>query len=141
MSYEMTWLVDQRILRIHIDQGLNLSEVNQMMTQKRALCERGQGNIYVIYDAADHVKMTLSMQDIVKMFHSAPPPVPAVKWCVFVSPSVTNHVFFNIIAQLTCGRNRAFTTLPDALAFIQQMENPCGYVPAPYQNLQFELSS
>jgi len=141
MSYEMTWLVDQRILRIHIFQSPTLSEVNQMVAQKRALCEKAQANVYVIYDAADHVKMLLGMQDILKIFHSAPPPVPAVKWSVFVSPSVTNQFFFNIMAQLTCDRNRAVTSLPEALAFVQQMDNPYVYAAASYQSLQLELTS
>ncbi len=131
MSYEVSWLVDRRVLYVRLYGSHSSEEIRRLAAETRELCEEGLPFVHIISDTTEQLRAEFKMQDILNMFRGAPPPIAKVGWSTYVSLNPVNRFLFSITSQLTSGKHRAFVTLEDAIAFLQQVDHTLPSIPVP----------
>jgi hypothetical protein len=130
MPFEVSWLVDQRVVYVRTYGEMTMSEMQESSVQSRKLCEEGIPFVYVISDATDLVKVQVKLQDVLAFFRGAKV-IDKVGWSVFVGATSVERFFFAIISQFNNNNHRTFSKLEDAVAFIQSADDGLPVIPMP----------
>jgi hypothetical protein len=129
MGYEVSYLVDKRVVFINLYGKLTMDDLRKTTAESRRLCEEGIPFVHVISDTSD-LKVEMKVSDFMEMFRGLPP-IPTVGWSVGVTSNSVHRFFFSIVAQLTHNKSRNFATMEEAIAFLQKADDTLPVIPIP----------
>lgn len=128
MAYEITWMVEQRVIHFEPRGVVGMDELRVANDKIRALTEEGIPFVHVIADATNLEKFTFSLTDLTKLFRGMQPS-PKLGWSVYISPKMVERFFASVTTQMTTARHREFGTLAEALAFLQSVDDTLPTLP------------
>jgi hypothetical protein len=73
MPYEMTWLVDKRVLYVVLTGELVLDELHELVTQSREMTDNGINPVHAIADATRSHSLPKHINGILKEFKQVTP--------------------------------------------------------------------
>jgi hypothetical protein len=131
MGYEISWLVERRIMAVRFFGNLTLAEIRDCTATGQHLLEEGIAPVHCLIDATDLERYPLRISDI---YAVAPQdPHPKVGWTVFYGLKM--HILTIIIRVLSeLGRfpYRVATTRAEALALLAKEDPTLAGALAPY---------
>ena len=128
MPYKMSWLVEKRILYTQMS-GLVTSE--EIRSQNREMEEYAQHSELLLHTITDDTYSTgfdMKLRDLQKTQFVD---IHNLGWAICVSPSKMNRFFASVITQLSQKRGRQFSTLEEAVSFLQEMDDTLPPIPMP----------
>jgi hypothetical protein len=130
MPHEITWLVDMRVIYFHLRGVVSMEELREANDQVRAMTEQGIQFVHVIADATHIEKISFGLSDLTKLFRGMEPS-PKLGWSMYISPKMLDRFFASVTTQMTTARHREFSTLAEAIAFVQSMDETLPTLPTP----------
>jgi hypothetical protein len=129
MGYEVSYLVEKRVVFIYLQGKLTMSELRVMTAESRRLCEEGIPFVHVLSDTRE-LKVDFKVSDFMELFRGLPP-IPTVGWSVQITDNALQRFFFSLIAQLTHNKTRTFVTVEEGIAFLQKIDDTLPVIPMP----------
>lgn len=122
MPYEVSWLVEKRIIYFHTSGIATIDDVKAGNKKVMAMLEEGIPFVHLITDSTDVEKVQLGLNDLASVFRDMPAS-PKMGWSIYISPKMLDRFFASVTTQLTKSRHREFTTLEDAIAFLRSVDD------------------
>jgi hypothetical protein len=129
MGYEVSYLVDRRIVFIHLQGKLTMDELRVMTAESRRLSEEGIPFVHVLSDTRE-LKVDFKVSDFMELFRGLPP-IPTVGWSVHITDNALQRFFFSLISQLVHNKTRTFATVEEGIAFLQKIDDTLPVIPMP----------
>jgi hypothetical protein len=128
MGYEITWLVESRIVYAKMYGTVTREETMQFRDDITRAINSGTPDVHVVTHAAENVKNTMSLSDLISLFKQSTRN-PKQGWSIYVSPNQINRFFATVVAQMTKTRTREFAALEDAIAFLKASDHTLPAIP------------
>jgi hypothetical protein len=130
MPYQVTWLVEDRVLYFYLYDILSSDDFHAMMTEGRTLVDSGQAPVHIITDLTDVEKTEVGIDEFRKRGRDRS---PNLGFSVNVTPRRSERLVSSIAARVMGFNTRHFSTLEKAIAFLQRMDTslPALELPAP----------
>ena len=120
MPYEISWLVDKRIVYIRTYGLVTGEELVAQNDELQNYIPLSENLLHVITDGTDTTGTDMGLRDLQKTQFND---VENLGWAIYVSPSKMNRFFASVITQLSQKRGRQFGTLEEALSFLQEVDD------------------
>jgi hypothetical protein len=121
MAYNVSWLVDKRIIYFRTTGTVTIDQVKNANKQIMIMLEEGTPFIHLLTDTTNADKISFSLSDLMSVFRGMPA-TSALGWSVYVSPKMLDRFFANITTQMSNSRHREFSSLDEAIAFLQSVD-------------------
>jgi hypothetical protein len=120
MSYAVKWLLENRIVYI-LNTGVGTADdVVDSMREAIAMMASIDAPVHIIIDGQTE-KNDIGLGDLLTIMRSTPRS-PNIGWAVYVSENKMNRFFGSMASQIAGAQTKAFTTLPEAIAFLQHID-------------------
>jgi hypothetical protein len=139
MPYEVTWLVDKRIIYFHTSGIATIDDVKAGNKKVMVMLDEGIPFVHLITDSTDVEKVQLGLNDLASVFRDMPAS-PKLGWSIYISPKMLDRFFASVTTQLTKSRHREFNTLADAIAFLQSVDDTLPKIELPSHHPQDDTS-
>jgi hypothetical protein len=130
MPYQVSWLVDKRIIYFQTSGVVSIDEVKAANKQIMVMLGEGTPFMHLITDSSEVEKIQVSLTDLASVFRNMPSS-PGLGWSIYVSPKMVDRFLANVTTQMTNSRHREFPTLAEAIAFLQKMDETLPPIPIP----------
>lgn len=130
MPCEASWLVENRVIYIRSYGVVSVAEIQSTSIQTKQMMDSGTKFVHMIADSTDVERLTFNLTDLVRSIRGLPTS-PNLGWSINVSPNMMYRFMASIISQIASSRQRVFTTLDEALAFLQSMDETLPSLPLP----------
>ena len=122
MAYEVTWLVDKRIIYFHTSGIATIDDVKAGNKKVMLMLDEGIQFVHLITDSTDVEKVQLGLTDLASVFRDMPSS-PKLGWSIYVSPKILDRFFASVTTQMTKSRHREYNSLAEAIAFLQSVDD------------------
>ncbi len=120
MPYEISWLVDKRVLYTRMYGFVTGEELNAQNKDIGEYARQSELLLHTINDGIGVTGTSMGLRDLQNtQFNS----LDNLGWAIYVSPSKMNRFFASVITQLSKKRGRQFATLGEALKFLNEMDD------------------
>jgi hypothetical protein len=120
MTYQITWLLENRILYV-LNTGIGTAEdVVNSTREVKTLLEQSRPFVHMIVDGQQEAN-DIKLGDLLTILRTSPAS-PNLGWFIYVSESKMNRFFGSMASQMTGAQTKAFATLAEALAFLQHVD-------------------
>jgi len=120
MPYEISWLVDKRVLYTRM-YGFISSE--EMDAQNKEIAEYAQKSELLLHTLNDGIGVTGTSMGLRDLQNTQFNNFNNLGWAIYISPSKMNRFFASVITQLSKKRGRQFATLEEGLRFLQEIDD------------------
>ena len=128
MPYNVSWLVDQRIIYTRMYGFVTGEELGAQKEEMEPLIKNSTQLLYIITDATDTTGTNMGLRDLQKtQFADA----ANLGWAVYISPKKMDRFFASVITQLLKKRSREFATLEEGIRFLQSVDETLPPIPLP----------
>jgi len=121
MPYELTWIVDKRVIYFRSRGLVSVDEIKKATQEIRVMLDTGIPLVYLLTDARAVEKVSLRLRDIASIFRSHSSS-PKLGWSVYVSPKPLVRLVASITSQLARIQHREYATIEEALAFLRGVD-------------------
>ena len=128
MPCEVLWLVENRVIYTRTYGVVSIGEIQQLMAQTKDMMDTGTKFVHLVANSADIERLTFNLTDLMKSFRGFPSS-PNRGWALSVSPNVMYRFFSSIAAQMSNSRHRVFSTMEEAIAFLQSVDEALPPIP------------
>lgn len=127
MPYEVTWLVENRVMLARHYGVLTSEDLQAYLEESFAM--RDHANevlgkdgplVHTLTDATEMESQTLGLGDMKSIVANLRQ--QRVGWSVYVNPDTVTRFLSSVGHQLVRVRYKAFSTMPEALAFLQEVD-------------------
>ncbi len=126
MPYEISWLVDKRVIFSQTSGFLIGDDFTALNAAMEEYARMGENLIHIISDSTEVTGMDLGLRDLQKIRF---PDLPNMGWAISISPRQMERFFASVLMQLTNKRGRQFATLEEALRFLQEIDDTLPQLP------------
>ena len=128
MPYQVSWLVDQRVMYTRMYGFVTGEELGAQKVEMEALLPKDGPKLYIITDGTDTTGTNMGLRDLQKtQFADA----TSLGWAVYISPKKMDRFFASVITQLLKKRSREFATLEEGIRFLQSVDETLPPIPLP----------
>ncbi len=120
MPYEISWLVDKRVIYTRMYGYVTGEDLRNNNADMQAFVQDSELLLHTITDATETTGTDMGLRDLQNTQFTS---VENLGWGIYISPSKMNRFFAGIITQLNKKRGRQFETLDEALKFLNEMDN------------------
>ncbi len=120
MPYEISWLVDKRVLYTRMYGFVTSEELN---AQNKDIGEYARHSELLLHTINDGISVTGTSMGLRDLQNTQFNDLGNLGWAIYVSPSKMNRFFASVITQLSKKRGRQFSTLDEALKFLNEMDD------------------
>jgi hypothetical protein len=131
MGYELTWLVENRVIYVRMYGTVTREEAIRFRDDITQAIDSGTPYVHVITHAAENVQNTMGLSDLIGLFKQ-PAANPNQGWSIYVSPSQINRFLATVVSQMTKTRTREFAALEDAITFLKANDHTLPSIPMPH---------
>ncbi len=120
MPIAVSWIVEKRVLYSHMYGHISHQD---LVDQKQTLEQYGAQSehlLHLINDATDTTSTELGLRDLQQMQFAN---FVNLGWAIYVTPNKLHRFFASVITQLSGKRSREFSTLDEALHFLQDIDD------------------
>jgi hypothetical protein len=128
MPSEVSWLVEKRILYIHMYGFMTGQEIAAQNKIMETYIQQSEQLLHLISDSTDMTGTNMGLRDLQKMQFAN---VPNLGWSIYISSRMMDRFFASVITQLMKKRGREFATLEQGLHFLQEMDDTLPQIPMP----------
>ena len=120
MAYHVKWLLENRIVYV-LNTGVGTAyDVVNSMSEAIAMMENVPPPVHIIIDGQTETN-DISLSDLLTIMRKTPSS-PNIGWAVYVSESKMNRFFGSMASQIAKAQTKAFSTLPEAITFLQRAD-------------------
>ncbi len=128
MPYEMSWLVDKRVIYARLYGYVTEEELASYYQSMVTLAQDSELLLHTLTDSSGMTGMKMSFRELQNMGFSG---IHNLGWAILISPSKLNRFFASVITQLSHKRGRQFATLEEGLQFLQEIDDSLPPIPMP----------
>jgi hypothetical protein len=120
MSYEVKWLLENRIVYV-LNAGVgNAEDVINSMREAIALLDSGEPPVHMVVESQTEGS-DISLADLLTIIRSSPKSTN-IGWAVFVSENKMNRFFGSMGTQISGIQTKTFPTMAEAIAFLKRAD-------------------
>ena len=120
MPYEISWLVDKRVLYTRMYGYVTGEDLRNNNADMEAFVQDSELLLHTVTDATETTGTDMGLRDLQSTPFTS---VENLGWGIYISPSKMNRFFASVITQLSKKRGRQFETLDEALKFLNEMDD------------------
>jgi hypothetical protein len=128
MPYEVSWLVEKRVVYTRIYGFVTGDELQAQNRELEGYVHASEQLLYIITDATDTTGTNMGLRDLQKTQFAD---TPNLGWSVYISPKKMDRFFASVITQLWKKRSREFATLEEGIRFVQSIDESLPTIPFP----------
>lgn len=130
MSYELSWLVEKRVTLARFSGTITAEEIQSFMTEQHALIAEGIPLVHHINNTTETDKIEAklgTLQAMMKMFKQP----EGLGWHLEVNPRPVSRMMASLSLQFAGARYKVFSTVDEAIAFLQENDTTLPPIKAP----------
>ena len=120
MSYEVKWLVENRIVHVLNTGVANADDIVNSMREAIALLDSGEPPVHMIVESQTEGS-DISLSNLLTIIRNNPKSTN-IGWAVFVSENKMNRFFGSMGTQISGIQTKTFQTMAEAIAFLQRVD-------------------
>ncbi|MEO8613368.1 MAG: hypothetical protein ABI690_36090 [Chloroflexota bacterium] len=120
MAYQVTWLVENRIVHVLNSGVANAEDVVNSMREAIALLDSGEAPVHMLVESQTEGS-DISLGDLLKIIRNNPKSTN-IGWAVFVSENKMNRFFGSMGTQISGVQTKTFPTMAEAIAFLKRAD-------------------
>lgn len=117
MAHHFQWLVEERVLYVHFTGRLGIEELEVFITRQHELIHTTTQLVHFINDSRHLDGMDFNLKMLQTFSRSLQRP-DHFGWHLDIIPGAINRMFASLAGQFAGSRNRQFSTLEEAFAFL-----------------------
>jgi len=120
MPYQITWLIDERVLYFHIEGELDPDMLREMVQESRDMANRGKNPVHAIVDATRAESIPKHIQTIIQEYKNQKP--ESSGFTVLVATSSLTRFFAQMVFKVFRLEVRFAADLDDAFMILQRVD-------------------
>lgn len=120
MAYELNWMVENRVIYERLSGNITLDEIREVGKLVSEHVAVGTPLVHLVADLTEVGKFPMNLREINNMFEN--PHRERFGWMIGITNNQLVRFFGTMIPQLQGARMRMFTSVDEALRFLQSVD-------------------